>query len=174
MSSTRTRLSLRRRCFDMVSTCFAISRGRVTLRRTCFAAARFAVAILSSIYTIVVQFEDKDVALQRTADPSTRTEVLARDDSTVREVLDYPARKWRAARKLLILRWRLTTVSSILGIHENIFEKSCNAFWPNCVSLCGPLVVAVSAAKATADPSTRTESSLGMTAMAVQSLRTEG
>src|ERR1035441_9680730 len=58
MRSTRTRLSLRRRCFDMVSTCFAISRGRVTLRRTCFAAARFAVAILSSIYTILVQHEN--------------------------------------------------------------------------------------------------------------------
>src|ERR1039458_2206191 len=58
MSSTRTRLSLRRRCFDMVSTCFAISRGRVTLRRPCFAAARFAVAILSSIYTILVQHEN--------------------------------------------------------------------------------------------------------------------
>jgi hypothetical protein len=60
MSSTSTRLSLRRRCFDMLSTCFAISRGSVTLRRTCFAVVRFAVAIPSSIYTIVVQFRKGD------------------------------------------------------------------------------------------------------------------
>jgi hypothetical protein len=29
--------------------------------------------------------------------------------------------------------------SSILGINENIFEKSCNAFEPDCVCLYGPV-----------------------------------
>src|ERR1700733_14722745 len=59
MSSTKTRLSLRARCFARVSTCFAILARRVTLRRTCLAEADFVRVRFASgmapCYTILVQ-----------------------------------------------------------------------------------------------------------------------
>src|SRR2546428_3656486 len=63
MSSTRTRLSLRARCFAMASTCLATFGGKVTLRRTClargcFVRARFAIAIVAPVYTIVVHIAE--------------------------------------------------------------------------------------------------------------------
>ena len=63
MSSTRTRLSLRARCLAIVSTCLATFGGKVTLRRTClaracFVRARFAIAIVAPVYTIVVHIAE--------------------------------------------------------------------------------------------------------------------
>src|SRR5580700_12180314 len=57
MSSTRTRLSLRERCFAMVSTCLAIFGGRVMLRRTWLARDRFGFGIVAPLYTILVHIE---------------------------------------------------------------------------------------------------------------------
>src|SRR5271157_369209 len=54
MSSTKMRLSLRRRCFAIVPTCLSISRGSVMLRRTRFTCLRFAIA-MAPLYTILVQ-----------------------------------------------------------------------------------------------------------------------
>jgi hypothetical protein len=50
MSSTRTRLSLRRWLLAIRSTCLAMGAGRDTLRRTCFVAG------IASLYTSLVHY----------------------------------------------------------------------------------------------------------------------
>ena len=58
ISSTRTRFSLSARCLAIVSTCFAILGGSVTLRRTCLERLPLVAGMMTPLYTKVVRAPD--------------------------------------------------------------------------------------------------------------------